>query len=44
VILRGEFEGIRVEASCGHRWRPGVHIGYRCVVHVGSGDPVELDF
>ena len=44
VNLRGQFEELPVEATCGHRWRPGIHIGYRCVVHVGSGNPVELDF
>lgn len=44
VILRGEFEGIPVEASCGHRWRPGIHIGYRCVLQADGGDSVELDF
>ena len=44
VLLRGQFEELPVEATCGHRWKPGMHIGYRCVVHVGGGDPVELDF
>jgi hypothetical protein len=44
TILRGTFNEIPVEARCGHRWRPGIHIGYRCLVHIGQSDPIKLDF
>lgn len=44
TTLLGEFEGLPVEARCRHRWRPGLHIGYRCEVSIGAGAPVELDF
>ena len=44
TLLRGTFEGMSVEARCGHRWRPGVHIGYRCHVSVEGGEAAELDF
>lgn len=44
TTLRGRLDDLSVEAHCGHRWRPGIHIGYRCVVSVGPGAPIELDF
>lgn len=44
TTLRGTFEGTPVVARCGHRWRPGLHIGYRCSVSLGDGGPVELSF
>lgn len=40
--LHGTFSGIPVGASCAHRWRPGIHIGYRCLVQIGGGNPIEL--
>ena len=44
TILRGAFDEMPVVARCGHRWRPGIHIGYRCFVQVGPGDPIQVDF
>jgi len=44
TTLRGVFHGVSVEAHCGHRWRPGVHIGYRCSLRLSGGDPFELTF
>ncbi len=44
TVLRGSVDRTPVRASCGHRWRPGIHIGYRCVVYIGYGDRIELDF
>ena len=44
TTLRGDFDGTPVVAQCGHRWRPGLHIGYRCAVRLGEGEPVELSF
>ena len=44
TTLRGTYAGVPVEARCGHRWRPGLHIGYRCSVRLGEGEPFELAF
>lgn len=44
TILRGHFRTDPVEAHCGHRWRPGLHIGYRCRVSIGDGNPIEVEF
>lgn len=44
TILRGTFNEIPVEARCEHRWRPGIHIGYRCLVHIDRSPPMEVDF
>ncbi len=44
TVLRGSYEGTPIEARCGHRWRPGVHISYRCAVYVDGDGPIRLDF
>jgi hypothetical protein len=44
AVLRGHYEGTPIEAHCGHRWRPGIHIGYRCAVYVDGDGPIALDF
>jgi hypothetical protein len=44
VVFEVDHEGTILEARCGHRWRPGFHIGYRCTVRSTHGGPVELDF
>ena len=44
TVLQGTFNEMPVTARCGHRWRPGIHIGYRCFVQVDGGDPIQLDF
>ena len=44
TVFHGTFAGLPVEARCGHRWRPGIHIGYKCTVRVSGGDPVDLAF
>lgn len=44
TVLRGRYRAVPIEAHCGHRWRPGLHIAYRCAVYVGGEGPVELDF
>ncbi len=44
TVLRGVLNQTPVEARCGHRWRPGLHIGYRCSVRIGLSDPIELEF
>lgn len=44
TVLRGTFDEMPVEARCGHRWRPGIHVGYRCFIQVGAGEPIQVDF
>lgn len=44
TVLRGDYDGLPVEAHCRHRWRPGIHIGYQCSVRVDHGSPIELAF
>jgi hypothetical protein len=44
TVLRGSYDDVPIEAHCGHRWRPGIHIGHRCSVYVNGEGPVRLDF
>lgn len=44
LTLHAEHLGERIESHCTHRWRPGLHIAYRCRVSAASGHSVELAF
>ena len=44
TVLYGEWQGASIEALCGHRWRLGIHISYRCSVYVDGDGPVRLEF